>query len=800
MIAILCLLYAGTLQGAAQPISTHDSNAHVRPSAEHSSNPVHVPPQPPCPGDFVLINGQCVNQNCIEYGPLQTYTTANVCSGQGTCTEDTTNPGTYSCVCNIGYTAYGPYCSQEKCVQQVEFVDELIWLECGVYPNKGTCQGTGRTAQCMCDSESRLVGTSMCANPACISRYDEYCGGDSKAMCIRTRDGSYECQCSSYFEMLGDSAYNCQPKSCIIKEAGGPLDSICNRVGRCLWNSDTNKYSCECDGAYAPFVVIDVSGEEKSTCAISNCIYIENGVNTICNNNGACVRGGCECNEGFQLWGTGCFSSNCFVKIKNDPYGPYLNKICGGSKIANCVKFDKGNTASSYGCKCIRPTPQDYVQAGRMCVPRKCVYYGLISGRPSPVSCGGNIRYGSCILTSKTNQSTCECVARTTYTTADGVCIPKVCAAKGANGIEICSNNGVCAGSATGSFRYCKCNEGFEIHGFDSNRCISSKCFVTSDTGDKILCSGRGTCTGESNTVCVCTGNFGGNACETCAPGFQSMGSALCVSTNCISGDKICGGHGTCSQVNGTYACACTSGYTYAGNTCVPTSCVQNGKLCNGGGTCSGETPGSICSCSTGWKVHEGVCYPNECIDAISGSLCNGNGVCSADKRICECGAGYEVFDGTPCVSSQCITTDATGARMICGGNGQCVSDGGRTPTCLCNSGFEMVQPFVCDTPGRKSSGTTSGMIAIGVIAFVVIIALAAFLIWWFVVRRNKNNKIGMLKYPSTASQRLEQSGSVYYSTETGTRSIRKRAKQRGRSGSFLLEAPDDGSVGLLDN
>ena len=79
-------------------------------------------------------------------------------------------------------------------------------------------------------------------------------------------------------------------------------------------------------------------------------------------------------------------------------------------------------------------------------------------------------------------------------------------------------------------------------------------------------CNNHGTCQMSStggDPVCSCTGNFVGERCDACAPGFHGAGDACVANVPCQ--DSSCSGHGTCDSSSGAPQCYCDLGYASDG-------------------------------------------------------------------------------------------------------------------------------------------------------------------------------------------------------------------------------------------
>ena len=176
---------------------------------------------------------------------------------------------------------------------------------------------------------------------------------------------------------------------------------------------------------------------------------------------------------------------------------------------------------------------------------------------------------------------------------------------------------------------------------------------------------------------------------------------SVCQDTNeCLADDPpACLNNATCTNYNGSFACACLPGYR--GTDCGEQidECKEQ-KPCSPHATCT-DTPGSYqCECKHGYKGNGKDCVEiDECTEfdgSDKGPWCLANGKCidEVGKARCECPA--KVF-GHRCET----TTDACVARSVKCNHGTCVNGDEKVHKdgyfCECESGWETSNTRLCD-------------------------------------------------------------------------------------------------------
>ncbi len=170
-------------------------------------------------------------------------------------------------------------------------------------------------------------------------------------------------------------------------------------------------------------------------------------------------------------------------------------------------------------------------------------------------------------------------------------------------------------------------------------------------TTNPSVCGSRGTCVRGGSVLgdaCVCHPGYEGNACGSCAPGYQKMGT-VCQPT-CATAMLTCAAPKVCADVSGKATCVCPGNRTGLNCDQCPTGYVLRAA----DDTCV-QTCSSIGTCSAHKRCDDSSGIPTcVCADPWTGDTCN------------SCIAGY-MPDGT----GNCVRNAPAGTTLIAGGRYQ---------------------------------------------------------------------------------------------------------------------------------
>ena len=181
----------------------------------------------------------------------------------------------------------------------------------------------------------------------------------------------------------------------------------------------------------------------------------------------------------------------------------------------------------------------------------------------------------------------------------------------------------------------------------------------------------------------------------SCAAGFEDQGNGNCQDIDeCSRNTHNCNQNAECSNTNGSFTCACDSGYRGDGFSCTEINeCDDGSHNCNQAAECS-NTPGSFtCACLAGYRGDGVNCEEiDECAEGTH--ACDINAACDNTPGTydCSCNIGWK-GDGFACVD---IDECATGIHA-CHSFGTCTNTAG-SYDCTCNDGF-LGDGFLCTVP-----------------------------------------------------------------------------------------------------
>jgi len=235
--------------------------------------------------------------------------------------------------------------------------------------------------------------------------------------------------------------------------------------------------------------------------------------------------------------------------------------------------------------------------------------------------------------------------------------------------------------------------------------CNDISCSSTLQSGScgdlATLLAGEAACTYVQN---------GANTCN-CAAGYSADGQVTGSTTEVVASsvttchdidecatdsDNNCSENAACTNMPGSFTCACYAGFSGDGVTCSDVDeCAAGTDNCNTNATCANTDGSFTCACDQGYSGDGVTCTDNnECTDGSAG--CDANATCTNTDGsfTCACNQGYE-GDGVTCTDiDEC-------ASSPCKNGGTCSTPDVGFFSCVCANGYT---GDTCDTPGRRSA------------------------------------------------------------------------------------------------
>ncbi|XP_045145629.1 neurogenic locus notch homolog protein 3 [Echinops telfairi] len=567
------------------------------------------------------------------------------CRGGGPCHHGATclnTPGSFLCQCPASYT--GPLC-------------ESLVVPCAPSPcrNGGTCRQSGEHAyDCAClpgfEGPNCEVNVDDCPGHRCLN------GGT----CV---DGvnTYNCQCPPEWtgQFCTEDVDECQLQPNACHNGGTCFNTLGGHSCVCVngWTGESCSQNIDdcatavcfqgatCHDRVASFYCacpMGKTGFSGATCQLD----VDECASTPCRNGAKCVDQpdgyDCRCAEGFE--GTLCERN--IDDCSPDP--------CHHGRCVDGI--------ASFSCACVPTGP------GSLCNVE------INECASSPCAEGGSCVDGD-------NGFRCLCPPGS----LPPLCLPlsHPCAH------EPCSSHGVCHDAPSG-FR-CVCEPGWS-----GPRCGQS---LPHDACESQPCRAGGTCTSDGGSFhCTCPPGAQGRQCELrtpCTPNpcenggrCESAPGQLAVCScplgwqgpqcqqdvdECVD-PSLCGPHGTCTNLPGTFSCTCHGGYS--GPSCDQDIDDCDPNPCLNGGWCQDGVDSFTCSCLPGFAGPLCTRDVDECLSSPCGP-----GTCTdhVASFTCTCPPGYGGLhceqDLPDCSPSSCFN------------GGTCV-DGVNSFSCLCRPGY----------------------------------------------------------------------------------------------------------------
>ncbi|VDI73636.1 Hypothetical predicted protein [Mytilus galloprovincialis] len=605
-----------------------------------------------CVYGFELIaDGKC-NQTIFDVCTLQNLTCGYGC-------DNTTNPGTWGCICREGYQldiASGN-CSNIN--------------ECDANVCTQNCQDTVGSYICSCYTGFKLnadkTSCSACVNPFYGDNCASQCNcGPGADRC----DPSRGCVCNSAW--TGD---NCDVD---VNECDNP--GICINGDKTCVNEDGG-YQCNCGSGYEKVSADDsVSCADINECSSATTNNCSATVSTCQNTDGGYT---CRCNTGYQTI---------------NPYECEDVNECT-TESDDCEQ-DCVNNVGSYNCRCFF--------GYELNTDRKtCKEVSDPCGTLSNLTCSYACRL-------KDNSAFCYCQSGYVLLADNQTCTDiNECADDSKN---LCTDKSTCSNIA-GSFK-CSCPIGQFLEN-DQRTCSNCDQFHWGDNCNTTCNCGAGAERCDRITGCMCKSGWQGTLCDAdineCSGGVNPCDTSLnqrCVNTpgsfvcQCVAGYQNDTVTGTCTDINecdnnpcdqlctntdGSYTCSCRTGFTKDANDkcqdineCDTTlnKCDQN---------CL-NTPGSYkCSCNDGYilsPTDQRTCnIKTEC----TSFNCTAPGTCAVKSdgaEYCTCPTGYNLTM-TDNITGICENINECGSISLnnCTENASCFDTDGSFD-CVCDSGY----------------------------------------------------------------------------------------------------------------
>ncbi|WP_328700921.1 FG-GAP-like repeat-containing protein [Corallococcus silvisoli] len=203
------------------------------------------------------------------------------------------------------------------------------------------------------------------------------------------------------------------------------------------------------------------------------------------------------------------------------------------------------------------------------------------------------------------------------------------------------------------------CDDGNQLSGDGCNSVCQVEPGYTC-TGQPTVCTdidecAAGTDNCDENATCT---NIGGSFTCACKAGYAGDGVTCTDIDECAAGTDNCDENATCTNIGGSFTCACKAGYAGDGVTCTDIDeCAAGTDNCDENATCTNIGGSFTCACNAGYEG-DGVTCTN--IDDCAANPCLNGGTCidGVGSYTCKCAPTYE---GTNCQSCSGTLADCNG-------------------------------------------------------------------------------------------------------------------------------------------
>ncbi|VDI67896.1 Hypothetical predicted protein [Mytilus galloprovincialis] len=686
-------------------------------------------------GFEILADGKC-NQTIFDVCALQNLTCSYGC-------DNTTNPGTWECICPEGYLLHISSgncsnineCDANVCTQTCQ--DTVGSYTCSCYTgfklnaDKTSCSacvspfyGDNCASQCSCgpgalrcDPSRGCVCNSAWTGTNCDVDVDEcedtpgICQSDDKS-CVN-EDGGYECNCRAGYEKVSaDDSVPCAD----INECSSATTNNCSATISTCQNTDGG-YTCRCNTGYQTKNTYECEDVDECTSESDDCE--QDCVNNVGSYN-------CQCFFGYEL-----NNDRKTCKQVSDPCGTLSNLTCSYAcrlkdstafcycqpgyvlqadnqtctDINECnddsknLCFDKStcsNIAGSFKCSCT--IGQFLDNDRRTCSDCDQFHWG--ENCNNTCNCGSGAERCDSI-------TGCLCKPGWQGTTCDA----DINECNGVVNPCDTSFNQRCV-NTPGTF-VCKCVAGYQNETgtcTDVNECDNNPCDqLCTNTDGSFTCNCRTGFTKDANEKCQdinecdttlnkcdqnCLNTPGSYKCS-CNDGYllSPTDQRKCtIKTQCSS--LNCTNPGTCAvQYDGSEYCTCPAGFNLTMTDNVTGIC-KNIDECETSNPCADKcidkTPGYKCSCTkNGTKLDSDAQSCTACAEGEWGQNCAENctcviantNFCNNTEGSCNCKTGWA---GDYCESD---VNECTSNSTICRTYSMCENTNG-SYVCVCNDGY----------------------------------------------------------------------------------------------------------------
>ncbi|XP_063411483.1 uncharacterized protein LOC134694404 [Mytilus trossulus] len=556
-------------------------------------------------GFEILADGKC-NQTIFDVCALQNLTCSYGC-------DNTTNPGTWDCICPEGYLlnissgncSNINECDANVCTQTCQ--DTVGSYTCSCYTgfklnaDKTSCSacvspfyGENCASQCSCgpgalrcDPSRGCVCNSAWTGTNCDVDVDEcvdspgICQSDDKT-CVN-EDGDYECNCRAAYEKVSaDDSVSCAD----INECSSATTNNCSSTISTCQNTDGG-YTCRCNTGYQTKNTYECEDVDECTSESDDCE--QDCVNNVGSYN-------CGCFFGYEL-----NNDRKTCKQVSDPCGTLSNLTC------------------SYACRLKNSTVFCYCQSGYVLQAdnQTCTDINECNDDSK------NLCFDKSTCSNMAGGFKCSCTIGQFLENDQRTCsnCDQFHWGENCNKTCNCGPGAERCDSVTG----CLCKSGWQGTTCDAdiNECngvvnpcdtsLNQRCVNTPGTFVCKCVAGyqneTGTCTDVNecdNNPCdqLCTNTDGSFTCN-CRNGFTKDANERCQDINeCDTTLNKCDQN--CLNTPGNYKCSCNDGYllspTDQRKCTIKTQCsILN---CTNPGTCAVKSDGSeYCTCPTGFNL-----------------------------------------------------------------------------------------------------------------------------------------------------------------------------------------------------